>query len=121
MIDLDPDSSIPPFEQVRSQIAQQILEGSLAVGTRLPTVRGLANDLGLAVNTVARAIRELELGGLVETRGRAGTFVLASGNRILKRASNAAQRYAAEIHALGLDVEEGVRIARAALMEASRL
>ena len=59
--------------------------GRLPAGTKLPTVRQLAADLGLAANTVARAYRELEADGVVETHGRRGTFVssaaLASGER----------------------------------------
>lgn len=117
MITLDPLSPVPPFEQVRAQIAEQIRNGSLVAGTRLPTVRALAAELGLAVNTVARAFRELESGGLVETRGRSGTFIRASADRLRQRAQKAAQRYAAEVHALGLDTEEGVRMVRAALDE----
>ncbi len=72
---LDPESSLPPFEQVRARIAAARDGGELLPAVRLPTVRALANRLGLAANTVARAYRELELAGLVETRGRAGTFV----------------------------------------------
>lgn len=75
---LDPihhDAEVPPFEQVRSQIAGRIAAGELPSGTRLPTVRALAGELGLAVNTVARVYKELEADGLVVTEGRRGTFV----------------------------------------------
>src|SRR3954454_16179197 len=82
MISIDSGSPVPPYEQVRAQLAAQIGDRTLAVGTRLPTVRRLAADLGLAVNTVARAYRELEENGLVETRGRAGTFVSAAGEQV---------------------------------------
>ena len=57
VIDIDAGSPVPPYEQLRSQLAKQIGDRTLAVGTRLPTVRRLAADLGLAVNTVARAYR----------------------------------------------------------------
>jgi DNA-binding transcriptional regulator YhcF (GntR family) len=63
------------FEQLRSQVVGGIRDGRLAPGTRLPTVRDLATKLGLAVNTVARAYRELEEAGILETRGRFGSFV----------------------------------------------
>ena len=69
---IDTASTLPPFEQVRGQLAQQISDGSLPVGTKLPTVRSLAAELGLAANTVARAYRELEAASLLETRCRAG-------------------------------------------------
>jgi DNA-binding transcriptional regulator YhcF (GntR family) len=70
-------SPVPPFEQIRAQIASLISLGTLAAGTRLPAVRSLASDLGLAAGTVARAYKELELAGLVETRRRNGTVVAA--------------------------------------------
>ena len=77
-IAVDPAGHVPPFEQVRAQIADLIATGELLPGDRLPTVRALAADLGLASNTVARAYKALETGGLVEAHSRAGTRV-ASG------------------------------------------
>ena len=75
IVSVDSTSPVPPFEQVRSSLAARINDRSLPVGTKLPTVRKLAADLGVAPNTVARAYRELEEAGLIETRGRAGSFV----------------------------------------------
>lgn len=75
---IDVSSSRPPFEQLRSQIATQVTSGELSAGTRLPTVRQLATDLGVAPNTVARAYRELEADGVVATHGRNGTMVRSS-------------------------------------------
>lgn len=72
---IDLSSSRPPFEQLRGQIATQVTSGELPAGTRLPTVRQLAAELGLAPNTVARAYRELESDGVVATHGRRGTVV----------------------------------------------
>jgi len=77
---LDPASPLPPFAQVRSRILAMIESGELAPGTRLPAVRALAADLDLAANTVARAYKELEEAGFVETRGRAGTIVSAGSD-----------------------------------------
>ncbi|NUR07812.1 MAG: GntR family transcriptional regulator [Nocardioidaceae bacterium] len=74
-LSVDPASPVPPFEQLRTQVAGRVASGDLPPGTRLPTVRALATQLGLAVNTVARVYRELEADGVVETRGRQGTFV----------------------------------------------
>lgn len=74
-IRIDSASGTPPFEQVRAQIARQIASGELAQGTRLPTVRQLASDLGVAAATAARVYRELESDGLVTTSGRRGTSV----------------------------------------------
>ena len=74
-ITLDPSSPEPLSEQLSAAIADRIRRGSLMPGARLPTVRALAEDLGLAANTVAKAYRALEEAGLVEGRGRQGTFV----------------------------------------------
>jgi DNA-binding transcriptional regulator YhcF (GntR family) len=72
---IDHGSSVAPFEQLRRQIVSEIDSGRMAPGVRLPSVRQLASDLDLAPNTVAKTIRELELAGYVETRGRNGTVV----------------------------------------------
>jgi DNA-binding transcriptional regulator YhcF (GntR family) len=77
-IAIDPGSPVPPFEQLRSGIAAQVSDGTLPAGTKLPTVRSLAERLGLAANTVARAYRELEIDGVVATEGRRGTFVAST-------------------------------------------
>ena len=76
-ITVDLRSAIPPYEQIRSQIRSLIGLGALDPGTRLPTVRSLAADLGIATGTVARAYKELEAAGLVDSRRRGGTVVTA--------------------------------------------
>jgi DNA-binding transcriptional regulator YhcF (GntR family) len=115
MITIDSASPTPPYEQLRSQLAHRINDGTLAVGARLPTVRRFAADLGLAVNTVARAYRELEEAGLIHTNGRAGTFVAAAGDRTRERAHQAAVEYARVVSRLGLDPDEALRIVGATL------
>lgn len=115
LIRIDPGSPVPPYEQLRAQLASQIVDRTLPVGTRLPTIRQLAAELGLAANTVARAYRELEAAGLVETRGRAGSFVSAQGERGREQASQAAREYAAVIRRLGLPRREALSIVTAAL------
>ncbi|WP_320415443.1 GntR family transcriptional regulator [Candidatus Microthrix sp.] len=75
IITVDAAAEIPPYAQVRSQLLDAIATGALQPGTRLPTIRQLAGDLGLANNTVARAYRELLADGVLESRGRRGTFV----------------------------------------------
>ncbi|MEV4900451.1 GntR family transcriptional regulator [Citricoccus sp. NPDC055426] len=74
-ITLDLDSPVPPFEQLRARITELVDDGTLAPGARLPSVRALASDLGIAVGTVARAYRELEAAGYVLSRRRHGTTV----------------------------------------------
>ena len=115
IVSVDPAGPVPPYEQVRSGIAARIDDGSLPVGTRLPPVRALAADLGLAANTVARAYRELEEAGLVETAGRRGTVVAASGDAVRRRAAAAAGAYAQAVAALGIGDEEAVALVRAAV------
>lgn len=114
-LSLDAESSVAPYEQVRSGIAARITDRRLPVGTKLPTVRRLAADLGVAPNTVARAYRELEEAGLIETRGRAGSFVSASGDQSRHHAQRAAAEYAAITRSLGITADEALAIARAAL------
>ena len=112
MITVDHESPVAPYEQVREQIRAQVDAGELTPGTRLPTVRGLATDLGLAANTVARAYRELEALGVIETRGRAGSVVTGGG--VERAAREAAQEYAARLRALGIGRDEGVDLVRRA-------
>ncbi|MCU1592862.1 MAG: GntR family transcriptional regulator [Frankiales bacterium] len=106
-----------PYEQVRSRLAEQIADGRLAVGTKLPSVRKLAEDLGLAPNTVARAYRELEEAGLVQTRGRNGTVVSANGDRIQEQLREAAQTYSQLARGLGVSTDEAVAAVRVALAD----
>lgn len=75
---IDDQATGPLFDQLRVQIIDAIRDGRLPAGTRLPTVRDLAVELGMAANTVARAYRELETAGVLQTRGRSGTFVAAT-------------------------------------------
>ena len=102
MITIDTRSATPPYEQLRVQLIEQVQSGELSAGTRIPTVRKLAEDLGLAPNTVARAYRELEADGFIETRGRNGSFVSAQGDAAQKQAQEAARTYADRIRKLGI-------------------
>jgi GntR family transcriptional regulator len=72
---VDSNSPVPPYEQVRAQLAEIITAELFAPGDRLPPLRQLATDLGLADGAVARAYRELEQAGLVYSRRAAGTRV----------------------------------------------
>jgi DNA-binding transcriptional regulator YhcF (GntR family) len=78
---VDPADPTPPYEQLRRQIATLVATGALDDGERLPPVRQLAADLGLAAGTVARTYRELEAEGLVTTRRAAGTRVRRPAGR----------------------------------------
>ena len=114
-ITIDPSLTTPPYEQVRLRIAELASTGELAAGEKLPPVRALAADLGLAVNTVARAYRELEIAGLVETRGRLGTVVTARAAGTSGLAQKAAEAYAERVRGLGVPPETALGLVRAAL------
>ncbi|MGA8788570.1 MAG: GntR family transcriptional regulator [Paenarthrobacter sp.] len=75
-ITVDLSDPVPPYEQIRRQLSSLITVGILEPGNRLPTVRSLAADLGIAAGTVARAYKELEQAGLIESRRRNGTVVV---------------------------------------------
>ena len=115
---VDPASPEPPFEQVRAQLAALIATGGLGEGERLPTVRALAADLGLAVNTVARAYKELEAEGLVTTRSRAGTVVAAHAQPVDVALRRRAADYAATAARAGLSDSAAIDLVRAALRDA---
>jgi DNA-binding transcriptional regulator YhcF (GntR family) len=108
MIIIDTTAIEPPYDQVKRQISAMVTSGELQPGDKLPTVRRLADDLGLAPNTVARAYRELEAIGLLDTRGRAGTFI--TGDEASRAARLAAAEYADRARALGLNPAEALAL-----------
>lgn len=116
MISIEEQSAVPPYEQVRAQIEQAITMGAIKPGARLPTVRQLANDLGLAPNTVARSYRALEDAGLIETRGRRGTTVShvepVSPTRRSEALREAAARYHNEAARLGASIDDALEALR---------
>jgi DNA-binding transcriptional regulator YhcF (GntR family) len=112
-LSVDGQAGRPLFDQLRNQIIEAIRAGTLPPGARLPTVRELAGELGLAVNTVARAYRELEIAGIVETRGRFGTFVARADPSDTAMAA-AARTYLDVARGLGLGKFEALRYLEAA-------
>jgi len=114
---IDAGSATAPFEQVRTQIATAVASGQLSAGTKLPTVRRLAADLGLAANTVARAYRELEADAVIATHGRRGTFVRSEvvdqpsvHSSAADTARAAAADYVHTVRRLGLSSQEAARL-----------
>jgi DNA-binding transcriptional regulator YhcF (GntR family) len=105
---IDERASGPLFDQLRTQIIDGVRDGRLPPGTRLPTVRELAGQLGLAVNTVARAYRELESASIVETRGRFGTFI-ARADPADAAMATAAHAFVSAARALGVGKGEALR------------
>lgn len=115
-IEVDLSSSVPPYEQIRLQVLAQIAAGHLRAGDRLPTIRALAADLGVATGTVARAFRELEAGGVVATRRRTGTVVAAGTPTPDRAVHDAAERLVAVARAAGLADDDVLTAVRGALM-----
>jgi GntR family transcriptional regulator len=72
---LDSGSGVPFYRQVIDQVLLAVADGRLKPGVQLPTVRALAVDLSVNLNTIARAYREMEIRGIVETQQGTGTFV----------------------------------------------
>ncbi|TIC81870.1 GntR family transcriptional regulator [Nocardioides sp. GY 10127] len=108
LLPVDPASPEPASEQLRRQVADRAATGDLPVGTRLPPVRTAAEQLGLAANTVAKAYRALEAGGVVVAEGRRGTFVAEQRDDDLLRAR--AEALAAAAAGRGLSLAEAQRL-----------
>lgn len=118
---VDLSRPVPPYEQLRAQLAGLVEAGLLTAGTRLPSVRQLAGDLGLAPGTVVRAYTELETAGLIVTRHRGGTFVAeppaAPPNGAKQRAlAAAADTFAATAATIGLGDEAAEAAVRQAIV-----
>lgn len=84
-ITINARDGIPIYLQIVSQIKHLVASGRLTAGDELPAIRGLAEQLVINPNTVARAYRELEQAGIVEKRRTAGTFVSAVGSPLARK------------------------------------
>ena len=116
ILEVDPRSAVPPYEQLRQQVTALVLAGGLVRGDGLPAIRQLANDLGLAGGTVARAYRELEADGVVTTRGRHGTVIEGASRRPAPPADliAAARSYADHASRTGASLEDALTAVRVA-------
>ena len=123
VIRLDPDASIPPYEQLRAQLSVMVAVGVLEPGTRVPTIRSFADSLGLAPGTVARCYRELERDGVLVGRGRRGTFVSDDPpeseplQERRQRLAEAAEAFAFRARQLGVTRSDAVDAAAAGVDE----
>ncbi|WP_328445595.1 GntR family transcriptional regulator [Streptomyces sp. NBC_00386] len=119
VVRVDTTSQVPPYAQIRAQLGALILTGRLAEGDRLPTVRQLATDLGLAPGTVARAYRELEAAELIRTRRGAGSRVAAPpagpSRPDASQLTTLARDFISSARALGADTEAILAAVRDAL------
>ena len=113
---VDPASAEPPFRQLKAQIVEAVDRGALTTGTRLPTVRKLAEEVGISTATAAKAYRELEEAGVLEGRGRSGTFVSAADlpSAVLARA---AEEFAEHAASAGFSLDDAVAAVRNAFTQ----
>lgn len=110
---VDPASAEPPFRQLKEQIVGAVRRGVLTPGNRMPAVRKLADEVGVSSATAAKAYRELEEAGILEGRGRSGTFVSAAdlpGEALTRAAAEFADRATSS----GFTVDEALNAVRAA-------
>jgi DNA-binding transcriptional regulator YhcF (GntR family) len=114
---IDTASSTPPYEQLRDQLARYIVSGQLAAGSKLPAIRQLAQDLGLAPGTIARAYTDLERAGLTRTRRPQGSFVTDHPDRNAPepaRLTRLAEAFAAQARQLGVGQDDAITALRGA-------
>ena len=122
MLRVDSSAALPVYEQIRTQIARLVAAGQLARESRVPTIRQLATDLGLAKGTVERAYDLLESDGVIETRGRRGSFVVGASTLRSERDRRAqlddvAASFATAVVQFGLTEDDAVDALKRALAD----
>jgi len=121
VVTVDPRSGVPIYLQVIEQVKRSVALGILAAGEQLPTVKQLAIDLTINPNTVAKAYRELERDGVIETSPGRGSFIRGNGSiESTKNAAKDVTRDAIEIavreaKSIGLSADEIRALASAAI------
>jgi len=117
IVELDTASPVPLFEQLRAQIARLIVSGAVPAGRKLPPIRALAANLGIAPGTVGKVYEALARDGLVEAAGRHGTTVLGHGRRVIDRSGleAAADALAVVVRQMGLTDDAARQALTAAL------
>ena len=107
---LDASSGVPFYRQIIDQVLLAVGEGRIKPGTQLPTVRQLAVDLSVNLNTVAKAYREMEIRGIVQTQQGTGTFIAERTGSKTREKRKAMQdlvdRLIANGEALGIPIED---------------
>ena len=107
---LDSSTGVPFYRQIIDQVLLAVSDGRLKPGTQLPTVRQLAVDLSVNLNTVAKAYREMEIRGIVQTQQGTGTFVAARSGAKTREKRKAMQdlvdRFLANAEAHGIPLED---------------
>ncbi len=117
---IDESSTTPPFEQIKQRVIAAITDKTAQVDEKLPAIRALATQLGLAVNTVARSYRELEEEGYVITQGRSGTRVSTHAVPAQIALRQITSEYAHKVRSLEISEQAVLDAVRAALAEEAR-
>ncbi len=112
--DFDPNR--PIYQQIVREVKRRTIRGIYLPGAKLPSVRELANEMGVNPNTMARAYAELERDGFLDTRRGEGSFVVDDQGRIddeqAQLLETAVQRFATEVNELGLSAEQNDGLAQ---------
>lgn len=127
-IHISPNDGVAIYQQIVNQIKYLVASGRLSAGEEMPPIRGLAEQLLINPNTVARAYRELEMAGIVEKRRTAGTYVSDQGSPLARRErlkilTDRIDQLLAEATQLGVSLEEVNKLVqqRHAAMQANRI
>lgn len=121
VLTIDPRSGVPIYLQVIEQVKRSVAVGVLGAGEQLPTVKQLALDLTINPNTVAKAYRELERDGVIETSPGRGSFIKTNGMAETTKAAatdvarDALTSAVREAKSVGLSAEEIRNLANAAI------
>jgi GntR family transcriptional regulator len=104
---LDPETGLPPYRQITQQVKRALRLGRLLPGDRLPTAVTVAATIGVSINTVHRAYRDLQSQGVVESHSRGGTYVrsqpFSASTSATQHAVESLEAWVAEARADGLD------------------
>ncbi|WP_375430481.1 GntR family transcriptional regulator [uncultured Friedmanniella sp.] len=117
LLRLDPAAPTPVSEQIQTQVVALIRTGALVSGSRLPPVRTLAGDLGVAPNTVAKVYRVLERDGFLTTAGRLGTVVADQGDTATEELRGNVRSALQPLLDRGMTPAEVLRLVRTVLEE----
>ncbi len=115
---INPKDGTPLYRQVIEQVKYLVAAGRLRPGDEMPTVRGLAQELLINPNTVARAYRELEQAGVVCTRQGSGTYISDKGTPLSQEECRRilgvrADALLSDAHHLAFSLEEVLELVRA--------
>lgn len=113
MLNIDKRSRVPIYEQVKNQIIMLIRLGVFKPNSQLPSIRSVALDTGLNVNTIKRAFSDLEADGVIYSLPGRGSFVSSTGiknKNIFKKAMDEVKVSVENAKAKGIPQEECIKL-----------